>query len=110
MNNSSNKIGENDSFFLTNKDLNMKGSPSKHNQDSNDKAQNPITKLNRIQKFRRKKGSLIGAHKIPESENIDSIFNSDHSLQRHVSLSLYTQPNSLVSKKSDYDRKNVDIF
>lgn len=81
----------------------MESSPSKKQpEELKDPSQQPpknsIKKLSRIQNFRHKKGALIGANKIQDQEAIDTIFNSDLSLLRHISLSLYTRPKSLLEK------------
>lgn len=92
-----------DSFFLTKKNLESDKSPSKGAKGDGDIKQNstinPIKNLNRIQKLRHMKGEIIGANKITDSEHIDSIFNTETSLKRHISLSLYSRPKSLLDKR-----------
>uniref|UniRef100_A0A7S3NZB6 Uncharacterized protein n=1 Tax=Euplotes crassus TaxID=5936 RepID=A0A7S3NZB6_EUPCR len=111
---SNTKIG-NDSFFLTKKEFEGNLSPSKKGaEDPSDikpgTSMNPLQKLNRIQKFRHLKGALIGANKITDVENIDTIFNTHSSMNRHISLSLYTRPKSLVDRTSYQEEMDTDSF
>lgn len=91
-----------DSFFLTKKNIEGDESPTKKGEEKEIKPNykiNPILNVNRIQKFRNMKGNLVGANKVPDPENIDTIFNTDTALKRHISLSLYTRPKSLLDRK-----------
>jgi hypothetical protein len=97
-------VGGDDSFFLTKKDNNEDQSPKKQGADDlpeikKNNANNPIQKFNRIQKLRHAKAALIGSNKFVDPELIDTIFNTETSLKRHVSLSLYTRPKSLLDKR-----------
>jgi hypothetical protein len=105
--------GPDDSFFLTRKNLDGDLSPKKAEGASPDLRQNaqlnPIQKLNRIQKLRQMKGAIIGANKKLDQENIDTIFNTETSLKRHISLSLYTRPKSLIERRpmgTDYEEES----
>jgi hypothetical protein len=103
-----------DSFFLTKKNLEGDKSPTKGAKGDGDikpsSTINPIKNLNRIQKLRHMKGELIGANKITENENIDSIFNTETSLKRHISLSLYTRPKSLLDKRHSNNDYHDESF
>jgi hypothetical protein len=101
----SQSIYRNDSFILNKKDNNDYLSPIKQGSDDlpdikQNNVINPIQKFNRIQKLRHAKGALIGTNKFVDPENIDSIFNNEAALKRHVSLSLYTRPKSLMDKRA----------
>lgn len=93
-----------ESFFLTKKQLEGDESPSRRLTNELNKEvkpsspSNPLKNLNRIQKLRHLKGSIINAHKVSENEHIDSIFNNDSSLRRHISLSIYSRPKSILGK------------
>ena len=96
-----------DSFFLTKKNMDGDASPSKLNNSTlqsnplNAMAPiNPLRSLNRIQKLRHMKGKIINAEKLQDNDHIDTIFNTETSLKRHISLSLYTRPKTLLSRKS----------
>lgn len=102
-----------DSFFLTKKNIDGDASPTKKGAATagtdainNNTTINPLRNLNRIQKLRHMKGNLIGGNKVPEAEQIDTIFNTETSLKRHISLSLYSRPQSLFDKRTlpnDYE-------
>ena len=93
-----------DSFFLTKKKMDGDESPSKklanelNKEDKPSSPVNPLKNLNRIQKLRHMKGDIINAHKFQDAEHIDSIFNNESSLRRHISLSIYCRPKSLLGK------------
>jgi hypothetical protein len=101
----SQSIYRNDSFILNKRDNNDYSSPNKQGTDDlpdikQNNVINPIQKFNRIQKLRHSKGALIGTNKFVDPENIDTIFNTEAALKRHVSLSLYTRPKSLMDKRA----------
>lgn len=108
--------GGNDSFFITKKDIEEIMSPTKKaggkggEEIKQNAANNPIRNLNRIQKLRHMKGELIGANKVHEQDHIDSIFNNETSLNRHISLSLYTRPKSLLNKRTLGDDYEDETF
>ena len=105
-----------DSFFLTKKKQEGDESPSKRlanelNQDGKPSSpSNPLKNLNRIQKLRHMKGSIINAHRIPDHEHIDSIFNNESSLRRHISLSIYSRPKSILGKKTATNDYNDSMY
>lgn len=100
------KTGD-DSFFLTKKNMDGDGSLAKADDaEAKPAAANPILNLSRIQKLRKMKGALIHANKMQDHDHIDSVFNNESSLRRHISLSLYSRPKSLMDRKpasSDYE-------
>lgn len=96
-----------DSFFLTKKNVDGDASPTKKKggkepaTEIKSNAQlNPLRNLNRIQKLRHMKGHLLSNNKFAEQDEINNIFNTETGLKRNISLSLYTRPKSLLSRKS----------
>lgn len=108
-----------DSFFLTKKMIEeagspKKGSPKKSGAEKEDLKENsklnPIMKLNKIQKLRHMKAQLLGASKIPEPGHVDTIFSNESAIKRHVSLSLYSRPKSLLSRTAMDDYNGNESF
>jgi hypothetical protein len=103
-----------DSFFLTKKMIEDMGSPKKGGANAaeikGNTGLNPIMKLNKIQKLRHMKAQLLGGNKLPDPNHIDTLFNNENAITRHVSLSLYTRPKSLLSRTALDDYNGGESF